>query len=121
MKKEIKRVYVYETKCFECTNTIPIYCTLADFGDPPIIKKCKYCSTLYWYSPEDDFYIKPIEQQLEGKSCVQCNADLRESLVSTHKNIKCCGTEFSLEDDFIYSIDLDSNPTIDVKVNLIYS
>lgn len=121
MKKESKRVYVYETKCFECDKPIPVYCTLADFGDPPIIKKCKYCNTLYWYSPEDDFYIKPIEQQLEGKRCIRCDADLQESLVSTHKQIKCCGTEFSLDDDFADSIDPDSAPTRDVKVNLIYS
>jgi len=121
MNQEIKRVYVYETKCFACERTIPVYCTLADFGDPPIITKCKNCNTLYWYSPEEDFYIRPIKQQLEGKSCVRCNANLRDSLVSTHKHIKCCGTEFSLDDDYANSIDLVSNPTRDVKVNLIYS
>ena len=120
MKQETKRVYLYQTKCFECGKIIPVYCTLADFGDPPIIKKCRYCNTLYWYTPEDDFYIKPIEEQLDGKHCVRCNADLQKSLVPTHEYIKCCGTEFSLDGDFIYSINLDNDHTIDVEVNLIY-
>ena len=120
MKKETKRVYVYETKCFVCSKTIHVYCTLADFGDPPIIRKCRYCNTLYWYTPEDEFYIMPIEQQLDGKICVRFSADLQESLVSTHKYIKCCGTEFSLDDDFVDSIYLNSNPTMDVEINLIY-
>ena len=120
MKKETKRVYVYDAKCFECNKAIPIYFTVPDFGDPPIIKKCKFCNTLYWYTPEDEYYKRPLEKQLDGKACVNCNMGLGVALVPTHTHIKCCHSEFSIDDDFAYAIDLDSSVMENVEVYLIY-
>ena len=100
MKKETKMAYVYNATCFDCNSIKKVYYTVADFGDAPIIKKCNHCDELYWYTPDDEVYILPIDKQLNGKKCEKCNAQLLNALVSTHKNIQCCGTEFSLDDDF---------------------
>lgn len=121
MKKDIKMVYVYNAKCFICNSSIKVYYTVADFGDAPIIKKCNHCGELYWYTPDDEVYIQPIEKQLNGKKCEKCNAQLLNALVSTHKNIQCCGTEISLDDDFAgYTIqpEVEMEP---IDVYLIYS
>ena len=121
MKEEIVRVYVYYTKCSFCNKKIPIYYTLPDFGDPPVIKKCKFCETLYWYTPEDEYYRKPLIKQLEMKTCIKCNAELIKSLVPTHTNINCCNSIFSLDDNFAYSINLENGNMEKISVYLIYS
>ena len=114
-------VYVFNTACIECSTNKEVYYTVPDFGEPPIIKKCKHCGELYWYSPEDEAYIQPVDKQLSGKKCEKCKTELINALVPTHKNIQCCGTEFSLDDDFAgYNI----SPVTDmiaVDVYLIYS
>ena len=120
MKKETRRAYVYNTKCFECNKSIPIYVTLPDFGDPPIIKKCRFCDELYWYTPDDEYYRNPLEKQLEGKTCVKCNADLSKALVPIHTHIKCCDTEFSLDDDFADCMNSDGSIMENIEVYLIY-
>ena len=120
LRKAIHRAYVYSAKCIECNKSTPVYVTLPDFGDPPIIKKCKFCDTLYWYSPEDIYYKKPLEKQIEGKNCAICAANLCEALVPTHTHIKCCNTEYSLDDDFINLVDLDYSVMEDVEVYLVY-
>jgi len=120
MKKEVKRAYVYEAKCFECNKIQKIYFTMPDFGDAPIIQKCRFCSTLYWHTPEDEYYIKPLDKQLEGKACIKCDANLNKTLVPTHSHIKCCNVEFSLDDDYSYGISVDSASMEEVEVYLIY-
>ena len=120
MKKQVVNAYCFEVKCPECKRTKKIYYTLPDFGDPPIILKCRECGELYWYTPEDDAYIRPIHDQLAGKNCVSCRAVLQESLCPTHKNIKCCSQAVSLDDDF-YLSDPQKSVMEEVKVNLIYS
>lgn len=121
MKKEIKLVYVYNAKCFICNSNKKVYYTVADFGDAPVIKKCSHCGELYWYALDDEVYIKSIDKQLDGKKCKKCNAELLNSLVPTHKNIQCCGTEFSLDDDFI-GYNIPSSAEMEpVDVYLIYS
>lgn len=121
MKKKSKMVYVYNAKCVDCNTNRKVYYTVADFGDAPIIKKCAQCGELYWYTPDDEAYIQPIDKQLSGKECVKCKAELINALVPTHKNIKCCGTEFSLDDNFT---DYNIPPVTEmeqVDVYLIYS
>jgi len=121
MKKESKMVYVYNAKCFNCNSSKKVYYTVADFGDAPIIKKCNHCGELYWYTLDDEEYIQSIDKQLDGKKCEKCNVELLNALVPTHKNIRCCGTEFSLDDDFTgYNIQ-PSAEMEQVDVYLIYS
>jgi len=120
MKVTTIKAYVYNTKCFDCNKTIPIYVTLADYGDPPVILKCKKCGELYMYTLDDVFYRSSLEKQLDGKTCMKCNAILLESLVPTHTHIRCCNNEFSLDDNFSDSINLDSGTIEDVMVSLIY-
>lgn len=100
MRKVAMIANVYNATCLECNSSIKVYFTVADFGDAPIIKKCSQCGELYWYTPEDEAYIQPIDKQLVGIKCVKCNASLLNTLIPTHKKIKCCGIEFSLDDDF---------------------
>ncbi|MDD4095887.1 MAG: hypothetical protein PHP22_06570 [Oscillospiraceae bacterium] len=120
MKKQVVNAYCFEVECPECNGKKKIYYTLPDFGDPPIILKCRECGELYWYTPEDDAYIRPIHDQLAGKKCVSCGAVLQESLCPTHKNIKCCSQVVSLDDDF-YLSDPQKSMMEEVNVNLIYS
>ena len=120
MKKSTVNAYKYNTICFECGKTISIYFTLSDFGDPPIIKKCKICDTLYWYTSEDEAYIKPLSKQIEGRTCVGCNANLNEALVATYTHLKCCSTVFSLDDNFIDSVSLDNGIIESIEVYLLY-
>ena len=47
MKKETKMAYVYKAKCFNCNSSKKIYYNVSDFGDAPIIKKCKHCGELF--------------------------------------------------------------------------
>lgn len=113
--------YVYYATCFGCNTKKKVYYTVADFGDAPIIKKCKHCGELYWYTPEDEAYIQLIDKQLSGKKCKRCNAELLNALVPTHKSIQCCGMEFSLDDDFAsYNIPPEFEME-QVDVYLIYS
>jgi hypothetical protein len=100
MRKVAMTAYVYNATCIECNSSKKVYFTVADFGDAPIINKCSQCGELYWYTPEDESYIQSIDKQLIGKKCVKCNASLLNTLIPTHKNIQCCGVEFSLDDDF---------------------
>lgn len=121
MEKANKRAYVYHSKCTDSNKLIPkIYYTLPDFGDAPILKKCKFCDTLYWYTLEDEFYIQPLEKQIEGMSCEICNANLSEALVPTHTYIKCCNTVISLDDNFADSVGLDNGIMEDIEVFLLY-
>lgn len=121
MRKVTKMVYVYNATCLDCNSSKKVYYTVADFGEAPIIKKCSHCGELYWYTPEDDAYIQPIDKQLIGKKCEKCNAELLKALVPTHVNIQCCGMEFSLDDDFAgYNIPPVSEME-QVDVYLIYS
>ena len=120
MNKEVKRAYVYEVKCVKCEKNQPVYFTVPDFGDAPIIQKCRFCDTLYWHTPEDEYHIKPLDKQLEGKVCIKCNADLSKALVPAHSHIKCCNMEFSLDDNFSYNIDWDCASMAEVEVSLIY-
>jgi len=124
MKKAIRRAYKFSAKC-PCGKSVDIYITIPDFGDPPIVNKCNICDVLYWYTPDDDYYIKPLDEQVGDKNCIKCNAKLRSSLESTHKNIKCdCGKTFSLDDNFLrsYRIRYDNLPSMeDIEVYLLYS
>lgn len=121
MKKETKMAYVYDATCFNCNTNKKVYYIIADFGDAPIIKKCGYCGELYWYTHDDEVYIQAIDKQLSGKKCEKCKATLINTLVPTHKNIQCCGTEFSLDDNFAgYNIPSDS-VMVPIDVYLIYS
>ncbi len=121
MKKQVVYAYCFEVNCSECNRKKKIYYTLPDFGDPPIILKCKECGELYWYTPEDDAYIRPIRDQLIGKKCVLCGSFLLESLCPTHKYIDCCNQEISLDDDFYRSNPHKESIMEEVEVNLIYS
>lgn len=120
MNKEIKCVYVYETKCLDCGKCITIYYTLPDFGDAPFLRKCIFCDTLYWYSADDEYYIRPLAGQIEGKVCEKCKSALSESLVPTHTHLVCCNNTFSLDDDFVDSVDLDGQTMKSIEVYLIY-
>jgi len=122
MKKNTQNAYKYDAICPDCGKETRIYFTLADFYDAPIITKCKCCDTLYWHTPEDEYYIRPLEKQIEGKKCIKCEASLSEVLVPNHRDIKCkcCKTIFSLADNFADSMKYDS-PMEEIEVYLIYS
>jgi hypothetical protein len=121
MKKVTKMVYVYNAICFQCNLNVKVYYTVSDFGDAPIIRKCSHCGELYWYTPDDEAYIRLIFKQLIGKHCEKCNTELLDNLIPTHKNIQCCSTEFSLEDDFAgYNIP-PATEMVPIDVYLIYS
>ena len=121
MKKELKMVYTYMWQCSSCNMMKQIYYTGADFGDAPYIMHCKHCGELYWYTLEDEEYLRPIGLQIEEIKCETCKADLKNALVPIHKNIQCCGMEISLDDDFAgYNIP-PVNDMVPVEVYLIYS
>ena len=120
MEKAIKRAYVFYTKCVDCNKRISVYHTLPDFGDPSYIKKCRFCDTLYWYTPEDEFYVKCYNEQIMSKACAVCNAKLSDALVNTHTSLRCCNAAFSLDDNFADSVDLDNEVTEDIEVYLLY-
>lgn len=121
MKKGRRRVYRHITHCIDCQKEVIVYYTAADFRDPPVILRCKYCNAHYSYTPEEDYYIRPLETQIASLHCVNCGALLKDSLVETHKNIQVCDHEFSLDDDFAgHQIPPDSE-TVIIDVNLIYS
>ena len=122
LNKTIINAYKYNTICFICGKEVPVYFTLLDndYGDEPILRKCKICDTLYLYRFEDAAYIQPIEKQVDGKTCLKCNKDLKETLVPTHTYLKCCGTIFSLDDDFDLSQNLDSSIIEKIEAYLIY-
>lgn len=121
MKKETKMVYVYTVQCSNCHLNKIIYYTVADFGDEPLIMHCKDCGELYWYTREDEAYIQPIDIKLSGLKCERCNAVLKDSLVPTHKNIVCCGSDISLDDDFAGNTIPPDTEMVPVEVYLIYS
>ena len=120
MKKETHAAYMYLAKCIGCNKVVPIYFTVSDFGEAPILRKCKNCDTLYWYTVEDETYIQPLEKQLEGKLCVTCNTLLNETLVPTHTYIKCDDSIFSLDDDFAVLTNLDESEMENIEVYLLY-
>jgi hypothetical protein len=114
-------VYSYKYKCFECNEIKTIYYTVADFGDSAHILQCKHCCELYCYTPENEVYLKPLDEQLIGLRCVECNNDLSNSLVPTHKGLRCCGEYFSLEDDFMPKTIPPNTALVPVEIYLIYS
>jgi hypothetical protein len=116
-----KNVYLFEAKCLKCNETKPIYYTLSDFGDAPLIKKCKSCDAHYWYTLDDAHYIRPLDKQLEGKKCIECGVDLSEVLVDTHTHIKCCNSSFSLDADYANSARNNIFNMDKIAVYLIYS
>ena len=118
MKKQTIKAYVYHTKCFECNKEIPVY-HVSDPWTLTIIKKCKFRDMLYAYTPYDERE-RPLEKQLEGKTCVKCNAELAKALVATHTHIKCCNSEFSLDDDFADLFGRDSDVMENVEAYSIY-
>lgn len=121
MEKNKVMVYCFKTKCIDCNKEIVIYYTVPDFGDAPVIKRCKNCGEYYWYTPENEAYNKAIEKQLDGLHCEKCNAELKNSLVLTHMNITCCGSEFSLDEDFAGNLIPDGNKMVPLEVYFIYS
>jgi hypothetical protein len=72
------------------------------------------------YTPEDDAYIRPIEEQIKDEQCITCGSDLSGALVPTYTNIKCCGQVFSLDDNFADSTNMDSGAMKDIEVYLLY-
>lgn len=121
MKKAIKNVYKFSVQCDVCNKSKTVLYTVSDFGDAPHLMRCKYCEELYWYTPEDEAYIKPIEKQLIDLKCVKCGSKLKDSLVPTHKDINCFGTVFSLDDDFTGNAIPPNSDMISVDVYLLYS
>lgn len=120
MKNQIVRAYVYQFECPKCGEHKPIYFATPDFGDAPIILKCRDCDTLYWYTKDDEYYFLPVEQKIKNLRCCTCSANLENSLVKTYTHIKCCDEEYELDEGFLYSISRDDNPLVDVNVNLLY-
>jgi len=104
MKKTEIRVKVFQTKCEFCNEVKKVYYTVPEFGDSPIICKCKNCNVLYWYNPDDTHYQKPLNQQIQNLKCVKCNENLTVTLVENHKDICCCDITFSLDDDYVRHI-----------------
>lgn len=121
MKRETVRVYCYKTKCIDCSKDLKVYYTVSDFGDAPILMRCKNCNEHYWYTLDDEYHVKPINQQLEGLKCEKCGLNLKEYLVHTHEDIKCCGNEFSLDDDFADNKIPPENEMVYLEVYMIYS
>lgn len=94
--------YVLSTQCPKCGSNYKIYYDLADFYEVRIIKKCRKCKTLYYYSPEDEHYQKmTFTKQINGKTCCKCNENLKDILIDVHKEMLCedCGWVFSLLDE----------------------
>ena len=120
MKKETRMVYEFKTKCIDCSKNLTIYYTIGDFGDPPTILHCKYCNEYYWYTFEENAYIRPLPKQIENLKCEKCGAELKKCLVPTHKNIECC-YNFSLDDDFAGSKIPKDCEMVPVEVYLIYT
>ena len=121
MKKEIVKVYQYAAQCIECKEDCIMYYTVADFGDAPVLLRCRHCIEYYWYTPDDAAYIRPIDVQLEGLACGGCGTGLKDCLVQTHKEIKCCGYQFSLDDNYADNILLNDDEMTTLQVNMIYS
>lgn len=121
MQKTTVMVYCYKIKCESCNQDINVYYTVPDFGDSPVIRKCKHCGQFYWYTAEDECYIKPLAEQMDNDKCEVCGAILKNSLIPTHKFINCCGYEFSLDDDFAGNIIPPNNEMVPLEVYLIYS
>ncbi len=121
MNKETVKVYKYAARCIECKEGFDVYYTFADFGDAPVLLRCRHCNEYYWYTPDDDAYIRPIDAQLKGITCAGCGAGLKDCLVPTHKDIECCGYRFSLDDNFADNISLRDDEMTTLQVNMIYS
>jgi hypothetical protein len=121
MRKATVKVYVHKFKCFECNKTKTVYYTVADFGDAPHIMHCYNCGELYWYTPEDENYIMPIEKKLTGLKCEKCNSALSTYLTPTHKCICCEGDYISLDEDFAIGSISPNSEMVPVVVYLIYS
>lgn len=121
MRKEKRKAFVYKYNCDVCKMDHTIYYSVGDFGDPPTIVKCKHCGELYCYEPGDEYYFRPLKEELRGKKCVKCRAELDDSLVPTHKQISCCGYTISLDDDFMGHNIPSSKEMKEAEVNLIYS
>lgn len=99
MKINTYRAYIYHNKCIECYKDYKIYYTLENIGDPPCIMHCKICGVLYW----SNYFDRTSSLVHVGDlKCVKCQNSLANTLVPTHKYIKCvkCGDVFSLDDDF---------------------
>jgi len=121
MRKEKVKVYCFKTKCVDCDKEITVYYTLPDFGDAPIMKRCRHCGEYYWYTREDEIYQRTIDEQLDDLKCQECGADLNVSLVPTHKDILCCGYKFSLNDDFASHSIPPNDEMVSLDVYMIYS
>lgn len=124
MKKETRRAFEYNGECIECNGKYSFYYTLADFGDPPIVLHCKVCNALYWYTQEEEDYLRPLNEQINNMKCAICNNNLKDNLVPTHKCVRChkCGDVFSLDDDFDRrNTPPDDNQLKTIKVFLLYS
>lgn len=121
MKKERVKAYRYITKCLECNKEVIVYYTLSDFGDAPIILHCTNCGEYYWYTKDDEYYNKPLKEQLNRQKCEKCGVDLSNSLVPAHKDIRCCDYVFSLDEDFATNINPLDDEMVFLDVYMIYS
>ncbi len=121
MKKQKMNVYVFKHKCCDCGKVKDIYYTLSDFGDAPTLKKCKNCGTYYRYDSEEDAYMKPIEEKLEGLSCSVCGANLKETLCFPYEDVKCRYGTYKLDNNFAHNLYSSDEDMVQIEVFLIYS
>jgi hypothetical protein len=70
---------------------------------------------------DDVEYIKPIEEQIENLKCEKCGVKLSDSLTLTHKNIRCCNSIFSLDDNFTTNVIPPDSEMVLLNVYMIYS
>lgn len=123
MIQAMKKAYSILLNCNYCDNDIKIFFTAPDFGDPPSIVHCRYCNESYWYTPEDEFYIKKLDEQLFNKRCIKCNSQLSDAIVPTYTSIQCncCFNEISFSKDFCGKFIPNDNEMEPIQVTLIYS
>lgn len=122
MIQALSKAYSTVVKCHYCDSDIKIFFTAPDFGAPPTIVHCKYCNELYGYTPEDEVYIRKLDEQLIGKKCIQCNAQLSDALVPTNIFIQCtcCFNEVSYSEDIFGKCIPDDDEMETIRVTLIY-
>ncbi len=121
MKRVIRYAYEYNINCIECGKKLTIFYTVPDYGEAPVIMKCKNCGEFYWYTKDDEFYINPLEKQLLSMRCEKCNLELIDTLVPTHNSIYCCGEKFDLDDNYVGGVIPNNSARKEVPVYLIYS
>ena len=91
-RKEEHGCGIIKNTCQECGKTIETYFVHGDTHRPKLMQ-CNNCDAIYYYDEEFSHYLKPIDEQIDGKVCATCKTNLKDSLVKYKPPKKCkyCG------------------------------